>query len=261
MQASVDWDLDVWGRIRRTVESDAANAQASAADLAVARLSAQATLAIDYFELRAADENKRLYEATVDAYRRSLHRNQFAAGIVARSDVAAAETQLQQAQAQAIDLGVQRAALERAIALLVGKPPADLTITLAPLATDLPVEPTGVPSTLLQRRPDIADAERKMASANAEIGVAQAAFYPGLTLSAAVGFGTASLGNVFAAGAKRLVAAGRHSSCRTKQQSGAVPGRPTRSHHDRRLRPDALTIRRGKRNVLAGRRLAGCRLT
>jgi NodT family efflux transporter outer membrane factor (OMF) lipoprotein len=203
VQASLDWDLDVWGRIRRTVESDAANAQASAADLAVARLSAQATLAIDYFELRAADENKRLYEATIDAYRRSLQiaRNQFAAGTVAKSDVATAETQLQQAQAQAIDLGMQRAALEHAIALLVGKPPADLTIAPAPLATAVPVAPTGVPSTLLQRRPDIAEAERKMAAANAEIGVAQAAFYPDITLSAAIGAGTASLGNVFSAGA------------------------------------------------------------
>ena len=202
VQASLDWDLDVWGRIRRTVESDAANAQASAADLAVARLSAQATLAIDYFELRAADQNKRLYEATIDAYRRSLQiaRNQFAAGIVAKSDVATAETQLQQAQAQAIDLGVQRATLEHAIALLVGKPPADLTIAPAPLATDVPVAPAGVPSTLLQRRPDIAEAERKMAAANAEIGVAQAAFYPDITLSAAIGAGTASLGNVVSAG-------------------------------------------------------------
>ena len=203
VQASLDWDLDVWGRIRRSVESDAANAQASTADLAVARLSAQATLAIDYFELRAADENKRLYDATIDAYRRSLQiaRNQFAAGIVAKSDVATAETQLQQAQAQAIDLGVQRATLEHAIALLVGKPPADLTIAPAPLATDVPVAPAGVPSTLLQRRPDIAEAERRMAAANAEIGVAQAAFYPDVTLSAAIGAGTASLGNVFSAGA------------------------------------------------------------
>ncbi|HEY3145064.1 MAG TPA: efflux transporter outer membrane subunit [Dongiaceae bacterium] len=203
VEAQADWDLDVWGRIRRTVESDAANAQASAADLAVARLSAQATLAIDYFELRAADENKRLYDDTIAAYRRSLHiaRNQYAAGIVAKSDVAQAETQLQQAEAQGIDLGVQRAALEHAIALLVGKAPADLSLAPAALATDVPVAPAGLPSTLLQRRPDIAEAERTMAAANAQIGVATAAFYPDITLSGAVGFGSAAFGNLFSASA------------------------------------------------------------
>jgi NodT family efflux transporter outer membrane factor (OMF) lipoprotein len=198
-QAQLDWDLDIWGRIRRTVESDVANAQASAADLAVARLSAQATLATDYFELRAADDSKRLFDDTVAAYTHSLEivHNQYAAGVAAKSDVASAETQLQQAQAQGIDIDVQRSALEHAIALLVGKAPADLTLARAPLATAVPVVPTGLPSTLLQRRPDIAEAERKMAAANAQIGVAEAAYYPDITLSAVVGYGSTAVGDLF----------------------------------------------------------------
>jgi NodT family efflux transporter outer membrane factor (OMF) lipoprotein len=200
-QAELDWDLDIWGRIRRTVESDVASAQASAADLAVARLSAQATLATDYFELRAADETKRLFDATIADYTRSLEivRNQYTAGVAAKSDVAAAETQLQQAQAQGIDIGVQRAALEHAIALLVGKAPADLTLEPAPFAKEIPLVPTGLPSLLLQRRPDIAEAERTMAAANAQIGVAEAAFFPDITLSAVLGYGSTAMGNLFAA--------------------------------------------------------------
>ena len=199
--ARVDWDLDVWGRIRRTVESDAANAQASAADLAVARLSAQATLASDYFLLRGSDQTKRLFDDTIADFTRSLQivQNQYAAGVAAKSDVATAETQLQQAQAQAVDLGVQRATLEHAIALLVGKAPADLTLAPGPLATAVPVAPAGLPSTLLQRRPDIAEAERKMAAANAQIGVAKAAYYPDITLSAVAGFGASAVGNLFSA--------------------------------------------------------------
>jgi NodT family efflux transporter outer membrane factor (OMF) lipoprotein len=200
-QAQLDWDLDIWGRIRRTVESDVATAQASAADLAVARLSAQATLATDYFQLRAADESYRLYQETIADFQHSLQivRNQHAVGVAAQSDVAAAETQLQQAQAQGIDIGVQRTALEHAIALLIGKAPADLTLPPAPLATAVPVAPAGLPSTLLQRRPDIAEAERRMAAANAQIGVTIAAYYPDITLSAVVGYANTALGQVFAA--------------------------------------------------------------
>jgi NodT family efflux transporter outer membrane factor (OMF) lipoprotein len=200
-EAEMDWDLDIWGRIRRTVESDAANAQASAADLAVARLSAQATLATDYFELRADDEDKQLFDATIAAYTRSLAivRFQYAAGIAAKSDVAAAETLLQQAQAQGTDINVQRTALEHAIAVLVGKAPADLSLAPATLPATVPVAPIGLPSTLLQRRPDIAEAERKMAAANAQIGVAKAAFYPDVTLSAAFGYGSAAVGQLFSA--------------------------------------------------------------
>ena len=200
-EAELDWDLDIWGRIRRTVESDAENAQASAADLAVARLSAQATLATDYFELRADDEDKQLFDATIAAYTRSLAivHYQYAAGIAAKSDVAAAETLLQQAQAQGTDINVQRSSLEHAIAVLVGKAPADLSLASATLPTTVPVAPVGLPSTLLQRRPDIAEAERKMAAANAQIGVAKAAFYPDITLSAAFGYGSAAVGQLFSA--------------------------------------------------------------
>ena len=201
VQATGSWDLDVWGRIRRTVESDAANAQASAADLAAARLSAQGTLASDYFQLRAIDQDIHLYYDTVEAYNRSLKivQNQYAAGTAAKSDVAAAQTQLQQAQAQGIDLGVQRATLEHAIALLIGKPPAELTISTTALASNVPVAPTGVPSTLLQRRPDIAEAERKMQAANAAIGVATAAYYPDINLTAAIGYGISTLASAGAA--------------------------------------------------------------
>jgi len=200
-QAQLDWDLDIWGRIRRTVESDVASAQASAADLAVARLSAQATLAIDYFELRAADENKRLFDQTIVDFTHSLEivRNQYAAGIAAKSDVAAAETQLQQSQAQGIDIGVQRATLEHAIAILAGKAPADVTLPPAAFAKEIPVVPTGLPSTLLQRRPDISEAERRMQAANAQIGVAEAAFYPDVTLSGAFGYGSTAVGELFTA--------------------------------------------------------------
>jgi NodT family efflux transporter outer membrane factor (OMF) lipoprotein len=201
VSARADWDLDVWGRIRRTVESDSANAQASAADLALARLSAQATLGADYFQLRGTDETKRLFDDTIDAFSRSLKitQNRYATGVAAESDVAQAQTQLQQAQAQGIDLGVERATLEHAIAILVGKPPADLTITPEPMATAVPVVPTGLPSTLLERRADISEAERKMAAANAQIGVAQAAFYPDITLSAVIGAGIGAAGSIISA--------------------------------------------------------------
>ena len=200
-QASIDWDLDIWGRIRRTVESDVASAQASAADLAVARLSAQATLATDYFELRADDTDALLYQQTIAAFQHSLQivRNQYAAGVASQADVAAAETQLQSAQAAAIDLGVQRTAFEHAIALLAGKAPADLTIAPAVMESRTPVMPPGLPSALLQRRPDIAEAERNMAAANAQIGVAIAAYFPDITLSAMVNYGSTMLGQLFMA--------------------------------------------------------------
>jgi NodT family efflux transporter outer membrane factor (OMF) lipoprotein len=195
---TASWVPDLWGRIRRTVEADVANAQASAADLAAARLAAQATLASDYFQLRVADEQQRVLEATVAAFQRSLDiaRNQFEAGFVAETDVVTAETQLQNAQAQRIALGVQRTALEHAIAVLTGKPPAELALAPAPMATSVPVVPAGVPTELLERRPDIAAAERAMAAANAQIGVAETAYFPDLTLSATLGFTSAMLGNL-----------------------------------------------------------------
>ncbi len=189
------WVPDVWGNISRAVEASDANVKASASDLEAARLAAQAALAQNYFQLRALDAQQLLLEETVAAYDKSLKlvQNQYAAGIVAKADVVQATTQIKTARAQAIDLGVQRAALEHAIALLVGKPPSALSIPRQALATDLPPIPDAVPSALLERRPDIAAAERRMAQANAQIGVAKAAFFPTLTLSASAGYQSASL--------------------------------------------------------------------
>lgn len=189
------WDLDVWGRIRREVESQAAGAQVSAADLANARLSAQSTLATDYFDLRAEDSLADLLQETVAAFERSLAivQNQHAAGTVTSGDLATAQAQLEGARAQLVAVGVQRATLEHAIAVLTGHPPAELTIAPAPLATEVPIVPPGLPSTLLQRRPDIAAAERLMQEENALIGVAKAAYYPDITLSADAGFLSNSL--------------------------------------------------------------------
>ncbi|MGB9330822.1 MAG: efflux transporter outer membrane subunit [Steroidobacteraceae bacterium] len=190
LTATGSWDLDIWGKIRRTIESDVASAKASEADLAAARLSAQGTLAIDYVELRVADEQLQLLTDTIKGYQRALEitQNQYKVGVVAKADVITAETQLEGAESQQIGLGVTRATLEHAIAVLVGKPPADFSITPATLAATIPVVPVGVPSALLERRPDIAEAERKMAAANAQIGVAISAFFPDLTLSGTYGF-------------------------------------------------------------------------
>jgi NodT family efflux transporter outer membrane factor (OMF) lipoprotein len=190
LTGTASWDLDVWGKIRRTIESDVANAQASEAELAAARLSAQATLATDYIELRVADEQKQLLDDTVDAYKRSLQitQNQYKAGVAAKTDVITAETALEGAQSQEINVGVTRATLEHAIAVLIGKPPADFSLPPAKLGDTVPVAPSGVPSTLLERRPDIADAERNMKAMNAQIGVAEAAYFPDLTLQGSYGF-------------------------------------------------------------------------
>jgi NodT family efflux transporter outer membrane factor (OMF) lipoprotein len=172
------------------VESDVASAKATQAELAAARLSAQATLAIDYVELRVADEQRQLLADTIRAYERSLEitQNQYQGGVAAKADVIVAQTQLDGAKSQQIGLGVTRAQLEHAIAVLVGKPPADFSIAPAALGGTIPVVPVGVPAALLERRPDIADAERKMAAANAQIGVAVAAYFPDLTLSGTYGF-------------------------------------------------------------------------
>jgi NodT family efflux transporter outer membrane factor (OMF) lipoprotein len=190
----VSWELDVWGRIRRTVESNQASAQASAADLESVRLSFQAELAQDYIQLRSLDAQKQLLDATVMAFAKALEltQNRYASGVASRADVVQAETQLKTTQAQAIDIGVQRAQLEHAIAVLIGTPASDLSIPAAPLATGPPPIPVGVPSELLERRPDIAAAERRVAAANAQIGVAAAAFVPTVTLSASDGLESSS---------------------------------------------------------------------
>jgi NodT family efflux transporter outer membrane factor (OMF) lipoprotein len=189
---SANWDTDLWGRLDRTLEADVASAQASAADLAAVRLSAQTELAQNYFQLRVLDVQRQLLEDTVAAFGKSLQltKNRYAAGVVGKVDVVQAETQLKSTQAQAIDIGVQRAQFEHAIALLIGKPSSEFAIERRPLTVVMPAIPPGLPSDLLERRPDIAAAERRVAAANAQIGAAQAAFFPSLTLSATAGFRT-----------------------------------------------------------------------
>jgi NodT family efflux transporter outer membrane factor (OMF) lipoprotein len=203
--ASLDasWEPDLWGAVRRSVEASNASAESSAAQLAAARLSVQATLAQDYLQLRVTDELKALYARTIAAYERSLKltQSQYNAGVALRSDVALAEAQLRTAQASGIDLDTQRNQLEHAIAILTGRAPADFTLAPAPESWQarVPEIPAGVPSQLLERRPDIASAERLAAAANAQIGVAQSAFYPDLILSGGLGFssGTAALSQWF----------------------------------------------------------------
>jgi NodT family efflux transporter outer membrane factor (OMF) lipoprotein len=193
-QVAASWTPDLWGQVRRTVEANVATAQASAADLANARLSAQGTLAGDYLQLRIADELKRLLDSSATAYAESLRitQNQYRSGTADQSAVSQAEAQLESTRAQAIATGVTRAQFEHAIAVLVGVPPADLTIAPTEAVIQIPDVPPGLPSTLLERRPDIAAAERIMASANAEIGVQVAAFYPTITLSADAGTNAAN---------------------------------------------------------------------
>ena len=190
MPVSAMWEADVWGRIRRSVESSEASAQASAADLAATRLSLEAELATDYFQLHELDAERQVLDETVAAYERSLTltRNRYAQGVVSRVDVAQAETQLESTRAQAVDVTLARAQVEHAIAVLVGTPPAEFSLPAVPLAVTPPVVPAGVPSALLERRPDVAAAERSAAAANAQIGVAVAAYFPTITLSASGGF-------------------------------------------------------------------------
>ncbi|MGH8148669.1 MAG: efflux transporter outer membrane subunit [Steroidobacteraceae bacterium] len=183
--ASVDWDIDIWGKIRRTVESEKASAEASAAALANARLTAQADLATDYFELRGQDQLQILLAKTVAADETALKITQarYKAGVAYQADILSAQTELETAQAQAVNAQILRGTLEHAIAVLIGKPPVGLSLQPEPLASTIPTVPPGVPSTLLERRPDIAQAEREVAAANAQIGVAISAFFPDLTLS------------------------------------------------------------------------------
>ena len=202
VSAGMTWELDIWGKISRTVESQIAGAQASSADLAAARLSAQSLLATQYFQLRIDDELERLLNETADAYEVSLKItvNRYKAGTAAKSDVTSAQTQLESTRSQAIAVGVQRAQLEHAIAVLIGRPPSQFSIAKkTPLTIDIPVVPPGLPSALLERRPDIAAAERQVASANAQIGVAIAAYYPDITLSASYGFVGSALDNLIRA--------------------------------------------------------------
>jgi NodT family efflux transporter outer membrane factor (OMF) lipoprotein len=191
------WELDLWGKLRRSLESNTASFDASAADLAAMRLSLQSELVQTYLQLRVLDIQHRLLAATVQAYQRALRltENQYRAGIVPRSDVTQAMTQLRSTEAEAIDLEWQRAQHEHAIAVLIGVPPSELSIARREQTPPLPPLPPGVPSSLLERRPDVAAAERRVIAANAEIGVAKAAWFPDLTLSATGGYRTSSFAN------------------------------------------------------------------
>ena len=199
---TLNWEIDLWGTLRRQVESDSASAQASDADLANARLSAQTDLIINYASLRISDDRKRLYEATVAAYLRSMQiaQNQVDAGIVSRVDLAQAQTQYEQTRAQLVNESINRALLEHAIALLVGKAPSEVSLEPAPTRLTVPTVDSGVPSILLERRPDISSAERQMAAANAQIGVAKGAFYPQISLGATIGFLSGGLGSLLQLG-------------------------------------------------------------
>ena len=186
----LSYEVDVWGRVRRTVESYREQAQASAADLATVNLSMHAQLALDYFQARTLDADEQLLNSTVTQYEQALEliESRFTGGIASELEVEQARTQLETTRAQAIDVGVARAQFEHAVAILIGKPPADFSLAPLPLTAPPPAIPPGLPSELLERRPDIAAAERRMASANAQIGVAKAAYYPTISLGATGGF-------------------------------------------------------------------------
>ncbi|ROL69531.1 RND transporter [Pseudomonas chlororaphis] len=193
-QLGVSWEADIWGKLRRGLEADEASAEASFADLAAMRLSQQSELVQNYLQLRVIDEQKRLLDATVAAYQRSLTmtQNQYQAGVSGKDAVAQAQTQLKSTQADLIDLIWQRAQLENAIAVLIGLPPAEFSLAEVQSIPALPPVPLSLPSQLLERRPDIASAERSVIAANANIGVAKAAYYPDLSLSLAGGYSSST---------------------------------------------------------------------
>lgn len=190
LPGQLSWEIDLFGRIRRTINIAREETQASAADLANVQLSLEAELAQDYFELRAADAQRRLLDDTVVQYQDAVRvtNNRFVGGVAAKSDLTQAQTQLQAAKVLASDIDVARAQFEHAIAVLVGKAPAEFTLAVVPLATAPPNIPPGLPSELLERRPDIAAAERRTAEANERIGIARAAYFPVLSLSGAIGY-------------------------------------------------------------------------
>jgi NodT family efflux transporter outer membrane factor (OMF) lipoprotein len=258
-EGTLSWDIDLWGKVRRQVESEKASAQASAAELASIRLSAQADLATDYFELRYQDSLARLLSDTVKAYQRSLGitQNQYSVGIAARSDVITAQTQLQTTQANLVGVGVQRAQYEHAIALLIGKPPSELSIPAGALTTTVPNVPVQIPAVLLERRPDIAEAERTMQEENALIGVQVAAFYPDISLSAAFGYSGAA-GGLFSASNElwSLAASGTETLFEGGARSAAV--KAARATYDQAVanyRETVLAAFQDVEDELAGQRI------
>lgn len=193
------WEPDLWGRVRNTVKASRFEAQATLADLENTRLSVQSEVALDYLQIRELDTQEKLLNDAVKAYAESLKLTQVRhkTGIASDQDVAQAEIQLNSTAAQATDTGIQRAQLEHAVAVLMGKAPSDFSISVAPLQTKPVAVPFGVPSSLLERRPDIAAAERRVAEANAQIGVARSAYFPNITLSGSIGYQSSSTANLF----------------------------------------------------------------
>ncbi len=199
LPVDVSWDVDFWGRIRRTIANAREQFQASAADLENVKLELQSDLAVDYFEARSLDAQKRLLDDTVVAYQKALQltENRYNGGVASKVEVAQAQTQLDQTQAQDIELGVARAQYEHAIAVLLGRTPEGFRLPLLPLNQSPPGIPVGLPSQLLERRPDIAAAERQVAAANEQIGIAKAAFFPDLLITATGGLQSGSIINWF----------------------------------------------------------------
>jgi NodT family efflux transporter outer membrane factor (OMF) lipoprotein len=245
------WELDVWGRIRRTIEAAKSTAQASAADLAAAQLSAQGELATDYFGLRAADAELALDQATVVAYQRSLTiaQNRYNAGVTVKSDVYQAQTQLANAQADMAGDEQQRATFEHAIAVLTGDAPGNFNLAAAPWVETVPAIPPALPSTLLQRRPDIAGAERRVQAANAEIGVQTAAYFPDLSLTGSYGFAASELGSLFSS-SNALWSYGA-SIAQTVFDAGATHARvnEARAAHDQSVAKYRETVLEALQNV------------
>lgn len=198
LPVDVSYEPDVWGRVRRTVEASRSEVQASAADLANVQLSLQAELALDYFQLRGLDSQKQLLDSTVAAYEKALQLTQsrYLGGIASAVDVAQAQTQLETTRAEDQDVEVQRAAFEHAVAVLIGKPPAEFSQPPSPLTDPPPVIPPGLPSELLERRPDIAAAERRVQEANAQIGIAKSAYFPVFSITGAGGFESKAIGSL-----------------------------------------------------------------
>jgi outer membrane protein TolC len=247
----------VWGKLRAGVGNANASLQASAADLA-ARLSAQGELATNYFSLRQTDAEKALLDATVEGYERVLQitQNRFDAGIAAKSDLLQAQTQLASARIDQITLVRQRATLEHAIAVLLGKAASDFTLAPAEWTVVVPDVPAGVPSTLLQRRPDIAAAERRVAAANEQIGIARSAYFPSLNLTGSYGYGAASTGGLFNASnnlwSLGLSAAQTCSTPAPPRPASAAPKRARPGH--RQLPPDGAAAFADVENQLAATR-------
>src|ERR1700733_6083629 len=197
----LNYEVDVWGRVRRTISAAREEAQASAGDLQTVKLSLQAELAVDYFEARSADAKEKLLNDTVKSYEEAFRitTNRFEGGVAPESDVDQAKTLLEDAQVQAYDIAVTRAQFEHAIAVLLGEPPASFTLAASPLNAKPPVVPGALPSQLLERRPDISASERRVAEANDRIGIARAAFYPTISISGLAGYESTGVANLLSA--------------------------------------------------------------